>query len=340
MNENEGVHVRDARHCLLCGCKGVILYSSLRDRLFGAPGNWNLMQCSKCNLAWLNPQPTAEDVGKLYADYFTHQNLGTQKVFLAGLRMQVRSSILKCSFGYPFTSANKTAGSILSRIPPIRDIAGGSVMWLKCSENAHLLDVGCGNGSFLVQMRQLGWDVTGIEPDKDAVSVARQKHRLNVFNGSLDDHKFPDKHFDAITLNHVIEHAIDPMGLLMECRRILKPGGQLVLVTPNIKSLARRMFNDSWLHWDPPRHLHLFSLQALRVAAYRAGLIIKELRTTAKGARWIWVSSSIIKRDGILNSSTPIAPGLPLRLQGLAFQMAEHASRSEYGEELVLTATR
>lgn len=340
MNENEGVHVSDTRHCLLCGCKGEILYSSLRDRLFGAPGYWNIMQCSKCNLAWLNPQPAAEDVGKLYADYFTHKNLGIQKVFLAGLRMQVRSSILKCSFGYALKDANKIAGSILSRIGPLKDIAGGSVMWLHCSENAHLLDVGCGSGSFLVQMRHLGWEVTGIDPDGDAVSVAREKHGLNVIHGSLEKHKFPDNHFDAISLNHVIEHAIDPIGLLIECRRVLKPGGQLVLVTPNIMSLARRMFNDSWLHWDPPRHLYLFSLQALRVAADRAGLIIKELRTTAKGARWIWVSSIIIKRDGILNGSTPIAPGLPLRLQGLAFQMAEHANRNESGEELVLIATR
>ncbi len=340
MNKNEGVRVRDAQHCLLCERKGQILHSRLRDRLFDAPGNWNLMQCSKCNFAWLNPQPTAEDVGKLYANYFTHQNPGPQEVLMPGLRMRLRSTILESSFGYPLKSANKTVGSILSRIPPIRDIAGGSVMWLHCSENAHLLDVGCGNGSFLVQMRHLGWEVIGIDTDGDAVSVACEKHGLNVIHGSLEKHKFPDNHFDAISLNHVIEHAIDPIGLLIECRRILKPGGQLVLVTPNIKSLARRIFNDSWLHWDPPRHLHLFSLQALRVAAYRAGLIIKELRTTAKGARWIWVSSSIIKRDGILNGSAPIAPGLPLRLQGLAYQMAEHASRSEYGEELVLTATR
>jgi 2-polyprenyl-3-methyl-5-hydroxy-6-metoxy-1,4-benzoquinol methylase len=340
MIENEGIRVKDAPYCLLCGGEGELLYSGLRDRLFGAPGSWSLMQCPKCHLVWLNPRPIPEDIGKLYSQYFTHQVTAAPKRALAGIRNSVKASILQSSFGYQMEGSSRMLGSVLGRIGPLEDIVGGGVLYLKAGDKGRLLDVGCGNGWFLDQMRQLGWDVVGIEPDGEAASVAHEKLGLEVFHGSLEEAKFPEGHFDAITMNHVIEHAIDPVGLLKECHRILRPSGKLVAVTPNIKSLGRHMFSDAWLHWDPPRHLFLFSSQALRASAERAGLVIHELRTTAKGARWIWVASSFIKQDGVLISVSPETPGPSLRLQGLAFQLVEHVDRSDAGEELVLTATR
>jgi hypothetical protein len=86
MNENECVHVREARNCLLCESEGSLLYTGLRDRLFGAPGTWTPMQCPGLQVVWLDPQPTPDDVGKLYANYFTHQTFDAQKNSLAGIR--------------------------------------------------------------------------------------------------------------------------------------------------------------------------------------------------------------------------------------------------------------
>lgn len=343
MNENEGVHVSEARYCLLCGCEGTLLYAGLRDRLFGAPGCWGLMRCPECQLVWLNPKPTPGDVWKLYAQYFTHQTLDkAPKKALAGLLKSAKASILRSSFGYKTEGSNRIMGSVLSWIGPLREIAGGGVLWVEAGEKGRLLDVGCGNGSFLVQMRQLGWEVAGVEPDGEAVSIARERSGLEVFQGCLEEAKYPDGCFDAITMNHVIEHVPDPIGLLKEGCRVLRPGGKLVVLTPNIKSLGRRMFGGAWLHWDPPRHLFLFSPQALRASAERAGLVIQELRTTARGSRWIWAASSLIKRDGTLPGGSPESPGPSLRLQGLAFQATEHwlCGRWEAGEELVLLATR
>jgi 2-polyprenyl-3-methyl-5-hydroxy-6-metoxy-1,4-benzoquinol methylase len=341
MIENEGVCAEDSHSCLLCGSEGMLLYGGLRDRLFGAPGSWSLMQCPECQLVWLNPRPIPEDVGKLYVQYFTHQKLDLQKGALAGFRKRVKASILDSSFGYRIDGSNR-AGSLLSRIGPLRDMAGGGVMWLEAAEKGRLLDVGCGNGSFLIQMKQLGWEVTGVEPDGEAVSVARENFRLNVFKGSLEEAEFPDGHFDTITMNHVIEHVLDPIGLLKECRRVLRPGGKLVVVTPNIKSLGRRVFEDAWLHWDPPRHLFLFSLETLRESAEQAGLVIQDLRTTAKGARVIWTASSLIRRNGILPGGSPESKDHWLGVQGLAYQVIEYgmSGRRDAGEELILIATK
>jgi hypothetical protein len=70
--ENEGIKVQDVPACYLCDAEGHILYTGLRDRLFGAPGEWNLQQCPNptCGLIWLDPMPTEADLQKIYATYY------------------------------------------------------------------------------------------------------------------------------------------------------------------------------------------------------------------------------------------------------------------------------
>jgi len=293
-------------------------------------------------LVWINPQPISEDIGKLYFQYFTHQNLDSPKRALAGLRKSVSASILQSSFGYQMIGSNKMLGSVLSRINPIRDIVGGSVRWLEASERGRLLDVGCGNGSFLVQMKQLGWEVTGIEPDGEAASFSRKNYGLDVFKGPLEEAKYPNEHFDTITMNHVIEHVLDPISLLKECRRILRPGGKLIVITPNIDSLGQRIFREAWLHWDPPRHLFLFSSETLGETARRAGLVNQELRTTMKGARSMWAASSLIRRDGVLPGGSLKGTSLWMKMQELGFLIREYGfcGPQEKGEEIVMMAWR
>ena len=231
-------------------------------------------------------------------------------------------------------------GSALSCIGPLKAIVVGSVRWLEAREGGRLLDVGCGNGVFLDVMRQLGWEVTGVDPDGAAVTVARQKLGLQVFEGSLEEAGLPGGHFDAITMNHVIEHVPDPIGTLRECHRVLRPGGRLVVATPNISSLGRRLFDDAWVLWDPPRHLHLFSQSALRACAELAGLEISELRTTARGAPYTHAASGLIRRDGAIPGGSPERRGASLWLQGLGFLAREHGlfGPGEAGEEIVMVA--
>src|SRR6185503_20402485 len=61
--------------CYLCGATGDVLYDSLKDRLFGAPGYWNIRICpnAACGLLWLDPMPVEEDLVKAYHSYYTHQ---------------------------------------------------------------------------------------------------------------------------------------------------------------------------------------------------------------------------------------------------------------------------
>ncbi len=343
--QNEGIKVQEAQSCLFCGRQGVFLYQKLRDRLFEVPGIWSLMYCPICDLAWLDPQPVADDIGKLYTRYYTHQieNFTTKrKKKLANLRKAVKTKILRDNFGYSVETKGGLLCQVLSRIGLVKEIVGGSVRYLRAYEKGCLLDVGCGNGKFLVQMRELGWEVMGVEPDPEAVRIARDRFGLEVVQGTLEEAEFPNDSFDAITMNHVIEHALDPIGLFAECRRILKPGGKLVVITPNIKSIGARLFGQYWRGWEVPRHLFLFSPKSLWMCAKQAELKVQKLRTIAKSARWMWATSCLIKGNGKLPGGSPKRVTLELKLKGIVFWMVEYVMSRIWhmGEELVLEATK
>jgi len=160
-----------------------------------------------------------------------------------------------------------------------------------------LLDVGCGNGSRLRKMRDLGWDVVGQDVDPEAVAVARGSG-LEVHLGPLHSAKFLTGSFDAILMAHVIEHVHDPVALLQECRRVLHPEGRLVAFTPNFESYGHRRLGESWLGLDPPRHLHIFTLTTLRAAAVRSGLDPVGVWTTEANAFSVFSGSVHRKRHG------------------------------------------
>lgn len=262
--------------CALCGSGGESLHRGLRDRLFGATGSWDLKRCPKpdCGLVWLDPMPLPEDIGKAYANYYTHasSDSGTGGVLKRTYHL-LRRGYLANRFGYPEPSLSfpvRVLANLFYLLPLRRSRLDASVRCLNHVPQGRLLDVGCGSGDWLLSMRQLGWQVDGLDFDAQAVAVARQRG-LDVRTGTLSDQNYPSASFDAVTLNHVIEHVPAPLQTLEECARILKPGGKLVLFTPNVSSLSHRVFQSDWRGLEPPRHLHIFSVAAMRHALQRVG---------------------------------------------------------------------
>jgi 2-polyprenyl-3-methyl-5-hydroxy-6-metoxy-1,4-benzoquinol methylase len=171
------------------------------------------------------------------------------------------------------------------------------VFALPASEIGELLDVGCGNGQFIARMQSLGWAVAGVDPDPAAVSYARSRG-LEIFSGMISDVPCIPR-YDVITLSHVVEHVVDPVELLRECRKRLRPGtGRLLITTPNIDSLGHWWFGDYWRGLEVPRHLTLFSPAALRECVKRAGLCLYSLRTETRIAHMIYIASACAKQGG------------------------------------------
>jgi len=279
--------------CILCGCRGEPLYSAQKDRLFGAGGAWGFSQCSnrQCGLIWVDPMPLAEDIGKAYGNYYTHtdQVVVDQSGILRRVFKWMKRGYLAHKYGYPighhWPVLIEALGKLLYLFPLRRSGVDEDVRCLHSLPQGRLLDVGCGSGEWLLSMRDLGWQVEGVDFDDNAVKVAAQRG-LTIHTASLEVKKFPDQYFDAVTLNHVIEHLPDPVAALKECRRILKENGQLILYTPNSASLGHLVFKVHWRGLEPPRHLHLFDPASMNALLTLAGFTEFSIQTKNSGYLW------------------------------------------------------
>jgi SAM-dependent methyltransferase len=262
--------------CILCGSAGRPIYTAQEDRLFKAPGSWNFTICSnrQCRLIWLDPMPVTEDLGKAYVDYYTHHGaIGADRVGpLKRIYQLMERGYWAGRYDYPVAGSMlvKALGKLLYLFPLRRRGADGCVRYLKAVPHGRLLDVGSGSGDWLLFMRELGWQVEGIDFDDRAVKIAIERG-LAVRCGALEQQSFPDSSFDAVVLNHVIEHVPDPVGTLVESARILRSGGKLVIFTPNGSSLGHKVFKNNWRGLEPPRHLHLFSMESMYRILKQAG---------------------------------------------------------------------
>jgi SAM-dependent methyltransferase len=265
--------------CPVCGSpRRRVLYEHLTDRLFGAPGEWTLWRCGGCPTAYLDPRPTAETVGLAYADYFWHEPPEDREAPPDGAaewaRRALRNGYLQRALGYEAEPSSRALGAIAAHLPAAPAALRRWVRHLPHdSPRPRLLDVGCASGEFMLQMRALGWEVHGMDIDGAALEQARAAG-LSVVEGTLESPAgvAAAGGFDALTLAHVIEHLPDPVAALRRARDLLRPGGLLWVATPNLRSLAHRMFGRDWLSLDPPRHLVLFSAGSLLAAFEAAGL--------------------------------------------------------------------
>lgn len=139
----------------------------------------------------------------------------------------------------------------------------------KFARAGRLLDVGCATGYFLNAAR-LDFEVHGIEPSRWAADHARERLKLEVQHGNLEDVALPAGSLDVVSMNDVIEHFSDPRAALLRVHRLLKPGGLLYLVTPDISGLAARVLRGKW--WGlRPAHLYYFSRATLQLMLRETG---------------------------------------------------------------------
>lgn len=331
--------------CFVCSRLGEWLYRELPDRLFGTAGSWGLRRCADrgCGLIWIDPMPLAADLGKAYERYYTHDDLPAHDSWLRRAFVAVKRAYLAQKYDYPRPAGQWWAAMLVPLLylhPGRRAVMDFNVMWLPSRPGGRLLDVGCGSGVLPQFMQELGWRAEGVDFDPQAACNAAAKG-VQVHVGELAAQRFPDGAFDAVTMSHFIEHVHDPLLLLRECHRILKPGGRLVVVTPNSASFGHRRYRAVWMHLDPPRHLHLFNAACLDTLAARSGFGERALSTSIRDAYGMFLGSRSIARSGqyVMGSPQPRW----LRVWARAMELVEWLvlkARPDAGEELVLIARK
>lgn len=196
---------------------------------------FELYQCDHCGLVFTVPRPAPEQIGNYYKseEYYSHQQ--NSKGFIPRIYEGVKSINLR----------------------------GKVAMATSDMVKGRLLDIGCGVGDFLLQVKKLGWEVMGIEPSNQAANIAQSRLGFAPLKPT-DYEKLLDQSFDVITMWHVLEHVDDLKSQTKELNRLLRPRGRLVIALPNYQSFDCQYYNDKWAAWDVPRHLNHFSQSCLQ----------------------------------------------------------------------------
>ncbi len=204
--------------------------------------DYRVVRCDDCGLVFLNPQPSDAELARIYhAHYFLGSDTDAGR--------QTVSELKQATARFYLAEISRYCGS----------------------QSGQLLEIGCGDGDFLVSAESAGWQVTGVEYSPDAAAKARQRLKNgDVKCGELHAAQLPTAQFDLCVISDVIEHVRSPLDFLKEIYRVLKPGGALFIATPATDSWSARLMKQKWMEFKP-EHLTYFDRQNLQTALFQSG---------------------------------------------------------------------
>lgn len=203
---------------------------------------YRIARCTDCHVMFTNPQPSDEQLAEIYNEHY----------FLGADSDEGRQSTREMK--------RATAREYLAEIRRYGGATGG-----------RLLEVGCGDGDFLVEAEEAGFLVTGVELASAACEQARARLKHGeVVCGLLEKSGLTEESFDLCVLSDVIEHVRDPLAFLREVHRLLKPGGAIFIATPSLGSWSAKLLKQNWMEFKP-EHLTYFDPQTIQTALLRSG---------------------------------------------------------------------
>lgn len=241
--------------CPVCGGEASAGGRGAFDDRYGHPGAFRIAACAACGHLMTEPRLQESELPALYGNYYPRRHLSARDV-----AREARGATGRWRAFLRWLSGTDNQGQYRAR-------AG-----------ERMLDVGCGAGVSLLEAGALGATAYGVEADPNVQRIAAELG-LRIHQGSLHDHPFPDVDFHLIVLNQVIEHIPRPDLALAGLRGQLAPGGRVVLVFPNRRSLWCRLSGARWINWHVPYHLHHFDAASFRRMALRCGYTVAGIRS-------------------------------------------------------------
>lgn len=256
--------------CDLCGSGSQELLFRGPDRLYGIPGEFDLVRCGGCGLIFVSPRLSLEAM----AAYYPQEE---------------------------YDLYNKAAGLKDRSLQELERLLGPRRAVIeKYQRPGRLLDIGFGDGSFLYYMKQCGWQVAGVDFNEKMVAQARENLDIEAYAGPVETHGFADGSFDVVTLWGVVEHAQSPRETLAEVSRITADGGLVVIYTQNAATPEARLLKKDWFIYELPRHLYSFTpttiARLLATGGYCVSETVMETPLFYCQMNWQYFKESRLKR--------------------------------------------
>ncbi len=212
---------------------------------------FSIWHCADCSLRFTQDIATQDQIGKYYQSdaYISHSD--TKQGLVNSIYHRIRK----------FTLATKR--KLIQQQTGLK--------------TGNMLDVGCGTGAFLHTMKNVGWSVTGLEPDETAINKAKTLYQLEP--QSPDKlFQFQSDAYDAITMWHVMEHVHQLHEYVAQLKKVLKANGVLFIAVPNYTSFDASHYKAKWAAYDVPRHLYHFSPKSMELLMRQYGMKIKTIK--------------------------------------------------------------
>ncbi len=260
--------------CVLCGSQAFKIEAIGLDYVYGtSEDQFTFVRCSSCGHLYLNPRPIAEAVSIIYpSSYATFSGRFTGGALIS----RVKSWVILSRFRYLKT-----------------DLLAGSC----------LLDIGCGDGQFLMSLRErypeadlhgLDWNFT------ESTRRILESKRITLLNGLVEQVDLGVERYDVITMNQIVEHLWQPDIVMDKCFRALRPGGVIAVETPNADGYDRYLFrNGVWGSYYFPRHLHLFTFRSLSHFLAKHGFIVERQDHLLSPICWVYTMTALARRRGL-----------------------------------------
>ncbi|MFA5927128.1 MAG: class I SAM-dependent methyltransferase [Patescibacteria group bacterium] len=239
------------KKCLICRQSTHLLIDNLFDDRYGAPGKFSINQCPNCGFGRISPGLNEEEIGQFYARY------------------------------YPLSAATAESVKSQAKISPSWKswlLGTNNISHLATKPKDTVLDIGSASGVSLLEIKALGGEAYGVEPDPNAARIAKDL-KLKVFSGQVTDNPFPKNTFDLISASQVIEHTPDPTVFLDTVAVKLNKNGRIVLSFPNVNSFYRHLFGRYWINWHVPYHYNFFTKKSLAMLANQKKLRVTKIKT-------------------------------------------------------------
>lgn len=235
---------------------------------------FHFCRCLECGHLYLRPRPTIAEIGRIYpANYGTYtKRFGRSGSLFAG----VKDRILTGRF---------------------------DVVSAKLPASMRLLDIGCGDGRFLLALRKRfpAAELTGLDWFFGPAIVEELANaNISTIAGTIETTPLPDDRFDVITMNQMIEHTWDARSVIERCKRALTVGGLLAIETPNPDGWDRRLFKaGAWGGYYWPRHLNLFTRDHLTRIVTESGMKVVHTESLLSPPCWIYSCRFMTQRAGV-----------------------------------------
>jgi len=208
----------------------------ITDSTYGSV--WDFSQCGHCSFVFSNPRIDEKSLVEFYA------------------------GIEDSEYTDEWEGRGKNFGTILKRLGKME------------GKLDRLLDIGAASGIFVKLALENGYKATGIEPSVQLVKEAKEKFGIGLIRGTVENYEAREQ-FDVVTLLDLIEHVNDPEEFLKKVSPLIRQGGILVIVTPDISSIPPKLMGNRWWHYRTA-HVNFFNLKSLTYLLKKLGFSIEK----------------------------------------------------------------